>query len=110
MSAPSFWEVMDRACNTGAVTPVKDFDMKVFNTSVRLAKEHGIDYDPETYVPSDDSLADDVWRAGFELFCEVGAYCLTSGRNIRFDETEVTSALSEVRGEVEIGEGGRGDL
>ncbi len=106
MSAPSFWEVMDRACNTGAMTPVKDFDMKVFNTSVRLAKEHGIDYDPETYVPSDDSLADDVWRAGFELFCEVGAYCLTSGRNIRFDETEVTSALSEVRGEVEIGEGG----
>ena len=106
MAAPNFWEVLDRACNTGAITVVRDFDMKIFTAASRLVKEHDIKYDPEVLVPSDDSLADDVWEAGMELFVELGMYCLNSGRVIAFDESEVKDALKEVRGEVEIGEGG----
>lgn len=106
MTAPNFWEVLDRACNTGSITAVRDFDMKIFDVASRLAKEHDIGYDPEVYVPSDDDLADDVWEAGLELFVELGMYCLSSGRVIEFDESEVKDALREVRREVEIGEGG----
>ena len=106
MTAPNFWEVLDRACNTGPITPVKEFDMSIFEVASRLAREYDIRYDPEIYVPSDDSLADDVWKAGVELFNEVGMYCLSSGRAIRFEESEVKAALREVRDEVEIGEGG----
>ena len=29
MTTPNFWAVLDRACNTGAITNVKDFDMKL---------------------------------------------------------------------------------
>lgn len=57
----------------------KDFDMKIFNVASRLVKEHDLKYDPKTPIPSDDSLADDAWKAGFELFSEVGAYCINSG-------------------------------
>ena len=106
MTTPSYWEVLNRACNTGAETPARDFDMKIFSEATRLVKEHGIKYDPEVYVPDDDGLADDVWRAGLELFLETGVYCMNSRRVIRFTEPEVKEALSEVRGEVEIGEGG----
>ena len=106
MTAPNFWEVLDRACNTGPITPVKEFDMSIFEVASRLAKEYDIRYEPEIYVPSDDSLADDVWKAGVALFNEVGMYCLSSGRAIRFEESEVKAALREVRDEVEIGEGG----
>jgi len=105
MTAPSIWEVLDRACNTGQLTAAKDFDMKSFSVASRLSKEHGIRYDPETPVSSDDGLADDAWEAGFELFREVGSYCMNSGRVIKFEESEIRDGLREVRGEAVIGEG-----
>jgi methylamine--corrinoid protein Co-methyltransferase len=105
MTAPNIWEVLDRACNTGQIMAAKDFDMKIFNVASRLVKEHDIKYDPETPVPSDDGLADDVWEAGLELFGEVGAYCINSSRVIKFDESEIRDGLREVRGEAVIGEG-----
>ncbi len=107
MTAPSFWEVLDRAWNTGAPTKTRDFDMKIFTEATRLAEEHGIGYDPDVYVPSDDGMADDVWDAGVELFTEVGMYCVNTRRVMRFDESEVKDALRKVRGSVEIGEGGQ---
>ncbi|MBN2334719.1 monomethylamine:corrinoid methyltransferase [Candidatus Bathyarchaeota archaeon] len=106
MTAPNFWEILDRACNTGPETPVRDFDMKIFRESQRLVEEHGIKYDPEIYVPSDDSLADEVWDAGMALFLETGVYCMNSRRVIRFTEDETREALRDVRSEVEIGQGG----
>ena len=106
MTTPTFWEVLDRACNTGALTNVRDFDMEIFQVASRLVKEFDIKYNPEILVPSDDSLADDVWKAGVELFNEVGMYCMSSNRVIKFEETEVKEVLREVRDEVSIVEGG----
>ncbi|MFH2110694.1 MAG: monomethylamine:corrinoid methyltransferase [Candidatus Bathyarchaeota archaeon] len=106
MSTTNFWEILNRACNTGAETSVRDFDMKIFRSASRLVNEYEIKYDPEVYVPNDDSLADDVWKAGFELFLELGVYCVNTRRVIKFKESEVKEALRDVRGEVEIGEGG----
>ena len=105
MIAPNFWEVLDRACNTGEMMRDRDFDMKIFNVASRLLKEYDVKYDPEVMVPSDDGLADDVWRAGLQLFNEVGTYCMSSRRVIKFEESEVKEGLQEVRGEVEIGDG-----
>ena len=105
MAAPSLWEVLDRACNTGPITAVRDFDMKIFAVASRLVKEYDILYDPETPVPADDGLADDAWRAGLELFSEVGAYCVNSSRAIKFDESEVKEGLRALRGEAVVGEG-----
>ncbi len=106
MTTPNFWEILNRACNTGVETNVRDFDMKIFKSASRLVTECDIKYDPEIYVPNDNSLADDIWRAGFELFQEVGVYCMNTRRVIKFEESEIKEALREVRNEVEIGEGG----
>ena len=105
MTAPSFWEILDRACNTGPETLVRDFDMKIFTESQRLVKEYDIKYEPDVFVPSDDSLADDVWKAGFELFLDTGMYCMNSRRVIQFSEDEVREALREIEDTVEIGTG-----
>ena len=105
MAAPSLWEVLDRACNTGPIVATKDFDMKIFHAASRLAEEYDIRYDPETPVPADDGLADDAWKAGLELFTEVGSYCMNSRRVIQFDESEIKAGLRELRGEAVIGEG-----
>jgi len=105
LTAPNLWEVLDRACNTGPIMAVKEFDMKIFNETSRLTKDYDIKYDPETPILLDDSLADDVWNAGLELFIEVGSYCINSSRVIKFDESEIKSGLKEVRGKAVIGEG-----
>ena len=60
MITPNFWEILNRACNTGVETNVRDFDMKIFKLASRLVSEYDIKYDPEIYVPNDNSLADDV--------------------------------------------------
>ncbi len=52
MKSLNFWEILNRACNTGAETNVKDFDMKIFREASRLVKDYDIRYDPEVYVPS----------------------------------------------------------
>ena len=57
-AAPSLWEVLDRACNTGPMMAVKEFDMKIFGVASRLVKEYDIKYDPETPVPADDGLGE----------------------------------------------------
>ena len=105
MAAPSLWEVLDRACNTGPVMAAKESDMSIFRTTSRLVKEYDLRYDPETPVPSDDSLVNDVWDAGLDLFTEVGSYCINSNRRIIFDESEIKAGLREIRGEAVIGEG-----
>ena len=105
MTAPSLWEVLDRACNTGPTVPAKDFDMKVFRVAQRLVRDHDIRYDPGTPVSADDGLADEVWEAGLELFTEVGAYCMNSNRVIMFTEEEIREGLRGLRGEASIGEG-----
>ena len=106
MTAPNLWEVLDRACNSGPVMTGKDFDMKIFQVTSKLVKEHEISYDPKNPVSSDDGLADDVWRAGFELFEEVGSYCISSGRVIKFADSEIRDGLNELPGTASVGDGG----
>ncbi|MBN2334720.1 monomethylamine:corrinoid methyltransferase [Candidatus Bathyarchaeota archaeon] len=105
MTAPSLWEVLDRACNTGDTMSTRDFDMKLFKETQRLVKEHGVKYDPASLISTDDSLADEVWKAGLELFAETGAYCMNSSRVIRFTEAEIKEGLRNLRGETSIGTG-----
>ena len=84
----------------------KDFNIKFIASKVKsLIKEYEIKFDPETPVPSDDSLADDVYQAGLQLFLEAGVYCLTTGRRIIFTESEVREAMRDLPEAVTIGEG-----
>jgi methylamine--corrinoid protein Co-methyltransferase len=106
MPGPHFWEILDRAVNTGPRLSDKEFDLKVWDVASRLVKEHpDLKFDPENPVPTDDSLADEVWETGLEMYTELGTYCNNSGRVIKFTEEEIRESLKEVKGEIEIGAG-----
>jgi methylamine--corrinoid protein Co-methyltransferase len=101
----SFWEVLDRAINTGPRMETKEFDMQIFKNANEFVKEYDIRYDPDNPVPNDDSLADDLFEAGLRLYLETGTYCMGSQRAIRFSEDEIKEALRGVPSEILIGEG-----
>ncbi|MFX1261386.1 MAG: monomethylamine:corrinoid methyltransferase [Promethearchaeota archaeon] len=84
----------------------KEFDMRVFSPRVReLVKEYDISYDPEVLVPSDDGLADTVFKAAFDLICDVGVYCKDTERIIAFEEKEVRQELKTSFDQAVLGEG-----
>lgn len=84
----------------------KEYDMRVFSPRVReLVKEYDISYDPDVLVPSDDGLADAVFKAAFDLICDVGVYCKDTERIIAFDEKEVRQELKTSFDHAVLGEG-----
>jgi methylamine--corrinoid protein Co-methyltransferase len=84
----------------------KEFDMRAFSPRVReLVKEYGISYDPDVLVPSDDGLADAVFKAAFDLICDVGVYCKDTERIIAFEEKEVRQELKTSFDQAVLGEG-----
>ncbi|MGQ9586867.1 MAG: monomethylamine:corrinoid methyltransferase [Thermoplasmata archaeon] len=95
-----------RKCLEGVPMGENDYQLRRFSPKVQeIVREHGIKYDPEQPVPWDDSLADDLFEAGFELLLGVGAYCIDSGRVISYTEQEIKEALKNAPSELILGEG-----
>ena len=103
-----FWEVANRAINTGSLMKMKDFDLNLFKAATQLVKRYGIKYDPKIPIPSNDDLVDRLFEAGLKLYLEMGTYCIDTERVIRFSEEEIQEALKDLRSmpnEIDIGEG-----
>jgi len=101
----TFLDAVNRAI-TGKPCSERDYDLKIFATKLReLIKEYDIKYDPESSVISDDSLADDVFKAAIDLYREVGVYCKDTERIIRFDESEIKEGLKNAPSQASFGEG-----
>ena len=105
MSKVSLLEVLNRA-ETGPMCEEKNWDINIIPKKVsEQLKEYGINgaYDSKNLIPSDDKLADDFWRAGFDLAREVGILCITTKRIIRFSEEELRDSLQRLPNEVSYG-------
>ena len=101
----NFWEVIRRG-ELGPKVAERDFDMKhVALKIIELQKEHGIKYDPNVIIPSDNSLADSVWQAGIELLVHSGVYHTQTGRVIKVTEEEIKDELRHAPREFTLGEG-----
>lgn len=100
-----FWEVARRA-ETGQIIKESDFDLKVvFQNCAELAKDHDLVFDPENLVVNDNTLADDLWNAGYELLLKSGVYNLSTQRVIKFHDNEIKEALRFLKGNVKVGRG-----
>lgn len=78
----------------------------MFSTKLKqVIREYDIKFDPETPVPSDDSLADDVFRAALDFYSEVGTYCKDTERIIKFSEKEIREAIENAPSKIIFGEG-----
>jgi len=98
-------DVVERALN-GVPMSENDFQLRRFAPKVQeKVREHKIRFDPSTPVPSDDTLADDMFEAGLELLVDVGAYCIDTGRVISYSEQEIKEALRDAPAKVHFGEG-----
>ncbi len=89
----NFWEIVDRAENTGKMVSAKDFDMSIFEKTSELIKKYDIKYDKNSIISSDDSLIDRIFEAGKELYEFTGSYYTTTGRVIKFSKKEIEEEL-----------------
>lgn len=97
-------EITKRA-QSGPYMKESEFDLMLTKRIRDLVKKYGIQWDANNLVPADDDLADRVFQAGLELFCEVGVYCQTSERLIKFSRDEVLEILALAPSEVKLGSG-----
>jgi methylamine--corrinoid protein Co-methyltransferase len=99
-----FWEVVRRS-ESGPLVKEKDFDIQVGMLARQMVEKYGIKYDPQLVIPADDDLADRVYRAGLDLFLELGIYCRDTGRLLKFTRDEVQWALDHAATSVTYGQG-----
>ncbi len=95
-----------KRCLEGTPCLESDFDLEIFAPRVReLVKEYGIAYDTDVIVPSDNGLADSVFKAAVELVVDVGMFCKDTERIVKFEEQEVRKAIKTAQRETTFGEG-----
>jgi methylamine--corrinoid protein Co-methyltransferase len=99
-----FWDAYKRS-ETGSFIKEQEFDKQVGTVANQLVQKHGIRFDREQVIPSDDTLADKVYQAGLELFLELGIYCRDTSRLIQFSLDEVQWALDHAPTTVTYGQG-----
>jgi methylamine--corrinoid protein Co-methyltransferase len=97
-------EITKRA-QSGPFMKENDYDLMLTRRIKDLVKQYGVKYDANNLVPADDDMADRVFQAGLQLFCEVGVYCQTTERIIKFSRQEVLDILAMVPSQVTLGTG-----
>jgi methylamine--corrinoid protein Co-methyltransferase len=87
-----------RRAETGPIVPVKKFELDIFFPKVQqLVKEYDLHYDSEQLVPTDNSLINDLYKAGTDLFLDVGVLCTDTERQMLFEEDELKEMLRNDR-------------
>ena len=105
MSEPLMIDVLRKA-ETGPVCLEENFDRKILRLKLNeVIKEYGIKFNPDNLIPNDNSLADDVFNAAMSLYLETGTLCLSTHRQIKFEEAEIKEALRNAPKHVIFGEG-----
>ncbi|UCE12787.1 MAG: monomethylamine:corrinoid methyltransferase [Candidatus Heimdallarchaeota archaeon] len=105
MSEPAMNEVLRRA-ETGPICLEKDFDSKILRLKLQeVIKEFDVKYDPDILIPNDNNLVDAVFNAALDLYLETGTLCLSTHRQIKFEEPEIKNALQNAPTRIIFGEG-----
>ncbi|MFX0123003.1 MAG: monomethylamine:corrinoid methyltransferase [Candidatus Hodarchaeota archaeon] len=105
MSEPLMIDVLRKA-ETGPICLEKDFDRRILTVKLNeVIKEYDIKFDPDNLIPSDNSLANDVFNAAVSLYLETGTLCLSTHRQIKFEEAEIKEGLRNAPKHIIFGDG-----
>ncbi len=107
MSVEHILTVLDRA-HHGPLCTVKEWETRVIPTKVsQKLKEHGLQrtFSPENPINTDDTLADEFFKAGFELAVDMGALCSDTERVVKLTEEELRDAIRRAPSELVLGKG-----
>jgi methylamine--corrinoid protein Co-methyltransferase len=101
----NYLEILDRA-NTGPYISEENWDLeKVAMTARRLVKKYKVEYDPNEIVTSDPAIADAIYRAGYEMAVELGAYSRSTERIIEISQDEIDAGIHNMKKTLVMGEG-----
>jgi methylamine--corrinoid protein Co-methyltransferase len=70
-----------------------------------LVKEHDIKIEPNSLLPTDGTLADSIYEAGFEMLLRNGLFCTDTGRLVKVTEEELSDSIKNAPAEFRVGEG-----
>jgi len=99
-----FWEVVKRS-ETGEKIHEEEFNRRVGRVSAEVIKKYSIKYNPEEVVCADDALADRLFDAAVDFFLQVGVYCTSTGRVMKFSKNELFDSLEAAVDQIVWGEG-----
>lgn len=100
-------EILDRA-HTGPVMEPETWDSKIVREkATEVVREHRLAdvFDRNKPINIDDGLADEFYKAGFELAVELGLLCMSTQRLIKVTEEELKDAVRSAPSRLQIGEG-----
>jgi len=110
MARPELIEILERTI-TGEYCAVKDWDVKRIPRAIReKLKKYNLaqSFDADNPVNWDDSLADEFYKAGFELALELGMHSESTNRIVKISEGELVDAVENAPSEIFVGEGDDG--
>ena len=97
--------VLDKT-ESGPFVEVKEFDKYyIYETIKKLINKYDTGWSQDTYVPTDNDLADRLFKAGFELAKETGVLCLDTKRRMIWSDSELTWVLENTPDQVSLGTG-----
>jgi methylamine--corrinoid protein Co-methyltransferase len=97
-------EIVKRS-DSGPYMKEPDFEMALIKRVPELVSEHGLKFDPQTPVPSDDDMADRLYQAGLQLFVDLGVYNQSTERRILFSRDEVEETVAAAPSSFVLGTG-----
>lgn len=100
----TIWEIFKRAKKGEGMKEI-DFDMKLSRKVAELTKEYDIKFNKEEIITTDNTLADDVYKAAIDLTLDVGIYVMDTHSVIKFDESELKEAIRSAPLRLVVGEG-----
>jgi len=101
----NYLDILDRA-NDGPYVAEENWDLdKIAMTTKRLVKKYKLDWDKNELVTDDASLSEAIYKAGYELAVEVGAYSRSTERIIQISQEEIDEGLRNMPQTVIMGEG-----
>ena len=92
----------------GPIIPMKEWDTKIIPKTIKgILKAHNLmgTLDEENPINTDPALADEFFKAGWELALELGLYCEDTERVIRVDEEDLYESLRNYPAYHILGEG-----
>lgn len=107
MSVEGILNTLDKA-HTGPVCSVKEWNTRVIpGMTQQKLKDHRLikTCDPANPINTDDELADEFYKAGFELAIEMGVLCQETERIVKVTEDELIEGIRNAPSELVLGYG-----
>ncbi len=101
----SYLEILDRAKN-GPLVSKQDWDMDHIVLPVRqLVRKYQLTWDELHIIPEDEDLISRLFQAGMELAVSAGVFCASTGRVIKFSQSEIDEGIRRMPLTLQMGEG-----